>query len=246
MKIRNWVAGIIGAGLLAAGLPAAPAQAAVTALPASVTSCSGVWVVVARGDSDVSVRCAKSYSTGLVALKSAGFAVGSETSSYGEYVTRVNGYPLTLDTTYTNYWGYWHASPNADGTWSSWTSYAVGASASTPVKGSVEGWYYGSYSASATFTQPPLGYSKKGAVKVTGVKKVGKRLTAKVGTWTPTPTLSYRWYRNGKKIAKATHSTYKLKKADRGKKIRVKVTATGTNLQTVVVSSSATRKIRHR
>ena len=62
--------------------------------------------------------------------------------------------------------------------------------------------------------------------KITGTLKAGKTLTAVRGTWKPTPTsYSYQWYRNGKKISGATKKTYKLTKADKGKVIKVKVTA---------------------
>ena len=46
--------------------------------------------------------------------------------------------------------------------------------------------------------------------------------------------LSYRWYRNGKPIAGATKKSYKVKKADAGKRLRVKVTARKTGYTTVV------------
>ncbi len=246
MRIRNWIVATLSAGLLAAALPAAPAQATVTSLPASVTSCAGVWVVVDRGGSDVSVRCATKHSTGLEALKSAGFSLETTTGSYGEFVDRINGFPETLDATYANYWGYWHATPKADGTWSAWTSSADGASNYDPKPGSVEGWHYGPYATTASFRQPPLGYAKKGAVKVSGTAKVGKKLTAKVGTWSPTPKFSYQWYRGNTAIKKATKASYTLTKADRGKKIRVRVTASGTKLQTVVATSPATKKVRRK
>ena len=40
--------------------------------------------------------------------------------------------------------------------------------------------------------------------------------------------LKFQWLRNGKKIKKATKRTYKIAKADRGKKISCKVTLTPT------------------
>ncbi|MCG2806526.1 hypothetical protein [Propionicimonas sp.] len=243
MSIRTWIVATLSAGLLAAALPAAPAQAVVTPLPASVTSCTGVWVVVDRG-SDVSVRCAASHGTGLEALKSAGFTLETTTGSYGEFVDRINGFPEALDPSYTNYWGYWHATPNADGTWSAWTSSADGASNYDPKPGSVEGWHYGPYATTASFRQPPLGYAKKGTIKISGTAKVGKKLTAKVGTWSPIPKFTYRWYRGTKLIA--TKASYRLKKADQGKKIHVQVTATASNRQTVVLKSPATKKVRRK
>ncbi|WP_329375380.1 hypothetical protein [Streptomyces sp. NBC_01483] len=64
------------------------------------------------------------------------------------------------------------------------------------------------------------------APSLSGTAKVGYRLTAAHGTWSPTATsYSYTWKRNGKAITGATKSTYVLVKADRGQKITVKVTA---------------------
>ena len=54
---------------------------------------------------------------------------------------------------------------------------------------------------------------------------VGKKLTAKPGSWTPADvTFTYQWLRNGEPIAGATGSKYKLKNKDKGKKISVTVT----------------------
>lgn len=60
--------------------------------------------------------------------------------------------------------------------------------------------------------------------KISGTAKVGSKLTAKPGTWTPAAKFTYQWLRDGKSISKATKSTYTLAKADAGKKISVKVT----------------------
>ena len=56
-------------------------------------------------------------------------------------------------------------------------------------------------------------------------------------------TLNYRWLRNGKAIPKATRSTYRLVKADKGKRLSVKVTATKPGYVKVSVTSAKTRKI---
>ena len=70
--------------------------------------------------------------------------------------------------------------------------------------------------AASTFT----GVSKP---MISGTRTVGKTLTAKRDTST-TPKadrVSYQWLRNGKAIAKATKSSYKLTSKDKGKKITV-------------------------
>lgn len=61
---------------------------------------------------------------------------------------------------------------------------------------------------------------------ISGKAKVGSRLRASTGTWSPTPSsFSYRWYRNGKAISRATASSHRLTAADKGKKVTVRVTA---------------------
>lgn len=61
---------------------------------------------------------------------------------------------------------------------------------------------------------------------ITGTAKVGRRLTATAGTWTPAPTsVAYQWLANGTPIAGATGSTLVLKAAQVGKRVSVRVTA---------------------
>jgi hypothetical protein len=82
-----------------------------------------------------------------------------------------------------------------------------------------------------TKTTEETTYVGKGKVKgakvpvVEGKAKIGKKLRAVVGEWgTQGLKYSYQWYRNGKKIKGATKAKYKVKKADKGKKLTVKVT----------------------
>jgi hypothetical protein len=72
-------------------------------------------------------------------------------------------------------------------------------------------------------TTPSLRANTKPVIE--GTAKVGKKLSTKAATWQTTPSkLTYQWLRGGKKISGATHSTYKLVKADGGHKVAVKVT----------------------
>lgn len=81
--------------------------------------------------------------------------------------------------------------------------------------------------------------------KITGTTAVGKTLTAKPGTWKPsTATLTYQWYRSGKKISGATAATYTLTKSDLGKKMTVKVTGKQAEYKTATVTSKATKKVK--
>lgn len=76
--------------------------------------------------------------------------------------------------------------------------------------------------------------------KVSGTYKVKKTLKVKAGTWGPSGVkLSYQWLRGGKAIKGATKTSYKLGKADKGKKISVKVTGTLSGYTTVAKTSSA-------
>lgn len=79
--------------------------------------------------------------------------------------------------------------------------------------------------------------------KISGTAKVGKKLTAKPGTWTAGTKLTYQWYAGGTKISGATASTYTVKSAQKGKWIKVKVTGKKTGYKTVTKSSSATARV---
>ena len=80
---------------------------------------------------------------------------------------------------------------------------------------------------------------------IEGTAKVGKKLKAKAGAWAPKGVkLTYQWYRSGKKITKATKATYTLGKADKGKRITVKVTGKKSGYTTAAKTSKATAKVR--
>jgi hypothetical protein len=115
------------------------------ATPASAQSyaaCNGVWVVVDFGRlGGVQTHCAKSFGTGLVALRSAGFAPTSD----GGMVTKIAGKPSKPDTG-KEYWSYWHATRKSDGTYSGWSYSSLGADSYHPTKGAAEGWRYQSLS----------------------------------------------------------------------------------------------------
>jgi len=79
---------------------------------------------------------------------------------------------------------------------------------------------------------------------ISGTAKVGRTLKAKVSGWQPSGVrLSYRWYRNGKAITHATKASYKVKRADRGKRISVKVTGKKSGYQSLSLTSSS-KKVR--
>jgi hypothetical protein len=88
--------------------------------------------------------------------------------------------------------------------------------------------------------------------RITGKAQVGRRLTAKPGTWKAGAVtlkgrhLHYQWYANGKRIKGATHATYKVGATRRGKKLTVKVRGSSTGYATVTRSSKSTTKVKAR
>ena len=82
-----------------------------------------------------------------------------------------------------------------------------------------------------------------GKATVAGKAVVGKKLTAKPGSWTSGTTLSYRWTRGSKAIKGATSATYKVKKADAGKRLSVTVTGTKTGYRSASATSAKTSKV---
>ncbi|MGC4152573.1 MAG: hypothetical protein QM628_05775 [Propionicimonas sp.] len=98
---------------------------------------------------------------------------------------------------------------------------------------------------SAEKTVAPAKFTKTPVPKVSGTAKVKKTLRAKAGTWAPTGIeFVYQWYRNGKKITGAVKASYKLVKADKGKKITVKVSGKKPGYTTVTKTSKATKKVK--
>lgn len=69
-----------------------------------------------------------------------------------------------------------------------------------------------------------MGATAKTAPTISGTVQVGKKLTAKAGTFSMAGTVSYQWLRNGKTISGATGSTYTVRSADHGTKISVRTT----------------------
>ena len=79
---------------------------------------------------------------------------------------------------------------------------------------------------------------------ISGRAKVGVRLTANPGTWSPSPvTLTYRWKANGASISGATAKTFVIPTSAKGKKITVTVTGTKTGYTTVAKTSSPTATV---
>ncbi len=78
---------------------------------------------------------------------------------------------------------------------------------------------------------------------VSGKAKVGKRLSVDVGTWMSGVTVAKQWLRNGNPIGGASGASYKLKSADAGKRISVRVQASMPGYTTELVTSATTKRV---
>ena len=118
-----------------------------------------------------------------------------------------------------------------------------GKKISVKVTGSLKG-YASATKTSATQSVKAGKLTATPTPTIGGTAKVGKALKAKAGKWRPaTVKLGYQWQRNGKKIKGATKSSYKLVKADKGKRITVKVTGSKAGYTSVTKTSKATKKV---
>lgn len=121
---------------------------------------------------------------------------------------------------------------------------AKGKKIAVTVTGSKPGYISVAKTSKAT-KKVAAGTLKAPTPKITGTAKVGQPLTANPGAWTPSDaTLTYQWYRNGKKIKAATASNYTLVKADKGKKITVKVTGKKDGYTSLTKTSKKTGKVK--
>lgn len=84
---------------------------------------------------------------------------------------------------------------------------------------------------------------KAATPKISGTKKVGKTLTAKPGSWLAGTTFTYQWYANGKQIKDATGAKLTLAKAQKKKRITVKVTGSQPGHATIAKTSAKTAKV---
>ncbi|MCY1314491.1 hypothetical protein D9M70_651460 [compost metagenome] len=80
------------------------------------------------------------------------------------------------------------------------------------------------------------------APRITGKARVGKRLRAVAPVLTPAAAvLRYQWLRDDRPIPRATGTSYRVAKKDRGHRLRVRVTGTRAGFRTKVVLSAAVR-----
>ncbi|BCW72407.1 hypothetical protein [Arthrobacter sp. NicSoilB8] len=112
----------------------------------------------------------------------------------------------------------------------------AGRKLSVSVSPIMSGGMYQTLNASARVAGLPL---VSATPTIAGTVKAGNVLTVKRGTWTWGTAFKYRWLRNGVPISGAWYSTYKVRSADKGAKITVRVTGSRFGYTTVSRTSGA-------
>lgn len=101
----------------------------------------------------------------------------------------------------------------------------IGAAISARVIASAKGYKKSRSTAAATAPVLAKQVALSNPSRVKGTPQVGQRLQVRPGTTRPTgATTTYRWLRDGKPVAKATHDTYTVRKGDLGHAMSVEVT----------------------
>lgn len=137
------------------------------------------------------------------------------------------------------------ALPGATGTTLTLTRDEIGKQISARVIASAKG--YKKSRATAPPTAPVLAkpVALLSPTRVKGTVQVGSRLVVKPGSTRPgDASASYRWLRDGRRIAKATHPTYTVRRGDVGRSLSVEVTLERRNfraaVETIAVASPVT------
>lgn len=117
----------------------------------------------------------------------------------------------------------------------------IGHKLSVAVTGSRTGYAPFTKTSAATAVVVPEQFRTSPRPTMTGTRKVGRKLTASTGRWSPAATFSYQWQRDGRPIARATGRSYALRAADRRHRIRVVVTATRSGYADTVRRAIAVR-----
>lgn len=104
--------------------------------------------------------------------------------------------------------------------------------------------YTSAYSYSSAKKVTALLFTTAPQPSIDGILRVGGVLTAVPGTWDPTATFSYRWYRGGKRVDGRTSSTYTLTSKDLGYGISVRVLGTRAGYESTRRYSIRSEKVR--
>jgi hypothetical protein len=125
------------------------------------------------------------------------------------------------------------------------TAATVGGSLVLRITGTADGKITGQRDSGASTIAAGV-QTRRATPSVTGVRKVGRTLKVVKRTYDSGTTKRHQWLRNGTAIkgSAAKKSTYKLRSADRGKRIQVRITVTKPGYADVVKVSSKTSKIK--
>ncbi|PPF83343.1 hypothetical protein C5B96_08210 [Subtercola sp. Z020] len=106
---------------------------------------------------------------------------------------------------------------------------------------------YASASKTSAAVTPPPGFVTAPTPTIPQPAITGTVLTAKVGTWSPTPTaFVYTWYRDGVAIPGATTVTHRLVTADSGSRITLSATASRAGFSSITRTSAPTEVVAYR
>lgn len=92
--------------------------------------------------------------------------------------------------------------------------------------------------------RPTLAALQTARPTITGRARVGRTLTAAHGRWTPGTTFTYAWYADGHRILHRSGSSLRLARAQRGRRITVKVTGHHPGYQRAARRSAPTAVVR--
>lgn len=123
------------------------------------------------------------------------------------------------------------------------TSAHVGKAIAVRVTGAYGTWG-STVRTSAATSKVGLGKLRTVTPKISGTPKVGRKVTARPGAWTPGTKFSYQWYAGSKAIKGATRSTLKISAKLKRKTLKVKVTGTKAGYAKVAKTSKATKKVK--
>jgi hypothetical protein len=120
---------------------------------------------------------------------------------------------------------------------------AVGKKITVTVTGDRQYYSAGSATSAPTATVAPATFTAP-TPKIKGTAKVGRRLIAYRGTWSPSPSsVKYVWKANGTTISTRTSSTFVVPASARGKKLTVTVVGSRTGYTTKSVTSARTATV---
>ncbi len=121
----------------------------------------------------------------------------------------------------------------------------LGKRISVRVTGSRAGYTPASATSELTPAIAPGTITNTSRPTVRGKKRVGKTLTASPGSWSPDGlTVKYQWLRDDKAVQGATARRYRLKKANKGHRVSVRVTVSIAGYTTASKTSKDTPKIK--